>query len=77
MVGVSEPLRLPEGYGIEMHRGDPDLLVLKRSDGSAVAAFEISAFGPEPDQIMRMAVDDAEYREQLKQNDSSDDNRCR
>lgn len=63
---VSEPLRLPEGYGIEMHRGDPDLLILKRGDGSTVAAFEISAFGPEPDQIMQMAADDAEYREQVE-----------
>lgn len=62
---MSEPLRLPEGYGMEMQRGDPDLLILKRSDGSAVAAFKISAFGPEPDQIMRMAWDDAEYREQV------------
>lgn len=71
---MSEPLRLPEGYNMEMRRGDPDLLVLIRPDGSPVAAFEISAFGPEPDQIMRMAWDDAEYREQLKQNDSGDDN---
>ena len=71
---MSEPLRLPEGYNIEMQRGEPDLLILKRSDGSPVAAFEISAFGPEPDQIMRMAADDAEYQEQLKQSDSGDDN---
>lgn len=71
---MSEPLRLPEDYNMEMHRGDPDLLVLKRPDGSPVVAFEISAFGPEPDQIMRTAWDDAEYQEQLKQNDSDDDN---
>lgn len=56
-----------------MQRGEPDLLILKRADGSPVAAFEISAFGPEPDQIMRMAWDDAEYHEQLKQSDSSED----
>lgn len=49
-----------------MQRGDPDLLILKRADGSPVAAFEISAFGPEPDQIMRMATDDAQWIEQSK-----------
>lgn len=72
-MGVSEPLRLPEGYNIGMQRGEPDLLLLKRADGSAIAAFEISAFGPEPDQIMRVAADDAEYQERLKQSDSGDD----
>lgn len=66
---MSRPLRLPEGYNLEMRRGEPDLLVLKRPDESSVVAFEISAFGPEPDQIMRMATDDAEYQEQLKQSD--------
>lgn len=59
---------------MEMQRGEPDLLILKRADGSPVATFEISAFGPEPDQIMRMAWDDAEYQKQPKQNDSDDDN---
>lgn len=63
---MSEPLRLPEGYGLEMRRGDPDLLLLKRSDGSTVAAFEVCAFGPEPDQIVRMAWDDAEWLQRLE-----------
>lgn len=64
---MSEPLRLPEGYNIELQLGGPDLLLLKRGDGSTVAAVEIFAFGsepdqmsvPEPDQIRQMAWDDA------------------
>lgn len=59
----SHTLRLPEGYTIQPMERDPDerqLLVLKRADGSAVAAFEFSALGPGPRRIWEIAVEDAE-----------------
>lgn len=44
---MSEPLRLPEGCGIEMLQGTLDLLVFKRFDGSVAAAFEVSTMTQE------------------------------
>lgn len=64
-MSVPQPLRLPEGYDLELQRGDPDYLVLKRGDGTPLAAFEFSAIGPDPAQIMQMAWDDAEYRQRF------------
>lgn len=66
---MSEPLRLPEGYGLEMQRGELDYLVLKRPDGTLVAAFEFSAVGPGPSRIMQIAWEDAEWLEQTQQDD--------
>lgn len=63
---MPEPLRLPEGYRIEPT--SEDNLMLLRPDGSPVVVFELSSFGPDPDRIMQIAWDDAEYQEQLKQN---------
>lgn len=57
-MGMSESLRLPEGYGIE--KTTEDNLVLKRPDDSPVVVFEFSAFGSEPNRIMQVAWDDAE-----------------
>ncbi len=51
-----EELHLPEGYWLEW---DPDVLVLRRPDGSEVAAF--SAEGARPGEIERAARED--YRE--------------
>lgn len=70
---MAEPSRLPEGYSLDLRRGEPDLLILKRSDGSSVVAFEISGLGPDPDRIMKMAADDAEWIERLEQ-DGPEDN---
>ena len=58
-------LKLPDGYTIEPiepheHSGEETLLVLKRTDGSAVAAFEFSALGPGPTRIWELAWDDFE-----------------
>lgn len=53
----TEPLRLPEGYTIEVESG---LLTLKRPDRSPVAAFEFSAMGPDPFRIWEMDWDDTE-----------------
>ncbi len=51
-----EELHLPEGYWLEW---DPDVLVLRRPDGSEVAAF--SAEGARPGEIERAVRED--YRE--------------
>jgi len=49
-------MRLPPGYSLEAEgRG---LLVLRRSDGSAVSAFAFSAFGPTPEAIYEAAEED-------------------
>ena len=47
---------LPEGYRLEA--GGGNLLVLRRSDGSAVASFTFSAFGPTPEAIREAAEED-------------------
>ncbi len=48
--------RLPPGYSLEA--GGPGRLVLVRDDGSAVAAFAFSAFGPTPEAIHEAAEED-------------------
>ncbi len=48
--------RLPPGYSLEAK--GPDLLVLRRPDGSVVAAFAFSAFGPTPESIRETAEED-------------------
>ena len=47
---------LPEGYRLEA--GGGNLLVLRRSDGSAVASFAFSAFGPTPKTLREAAEED-------------------
>jgi hypothetical protein len=47
---------LPEGYRLEA--GGGELLVLRRSDGSAVASFAVSAFGPTPEAVREAAEED-------------------
>ena len=47
---------LPPGYSLEA--GEPGRLVLGRPDGSAVAAFAFSAFGPTPEAIHEAAEED-------------------
>lgn len=63
---MGEPSRLPEGYSLDLRRGNPDLLILTRADGSSVVAFEISGLDPDPDRIMQIAADDAEWIQQSK-----------
>jgi hypothetical protein len=48
--------RLPEGYSIEAE--GPNLLLLRRADGSVVAAFAFSAFGPTPETMREAAEED-------------------
>lgn len=60
-MGESEPPHLPEGYKIE---AESDLLILKRPDGSPVAAFEFSAIGLELKRLWEIAWDDAEPTEE-------------
>ncbi len=45
--------RLPPGYSLES--GGPGRPVLRRADGSAVAAVAFSAFGPTPEMIHEAA----------------------
>lgn len=61
-MSVAEPFRLPEGYKLEMEQEEQTLIML-RPDGTPVAAFEFSAFGPDPQRITRMAWADAEWVE--------------
>ncbi len=50
-----EPIHLPSGYWLER---DADILILRRPDGSFVAAF--SARGAKPSEIERAAEEDSE-----------------
>ncbi len=52
-----EPIHLPSGYWLER---DADVLILRRPDGSFVAAF--SARGAEPSKIERAAAEDRQQR---------------
>ena len=58
-------LGLPEGYRLEA--GGANLLVLRRSDGSAVASFAFSAFGPTPEAIREAAEEDYRKGRRLAQ----------
>ena len=53
-----EPIQLPPGYWLER---DADILILRRPDGSIVAAF--SARGAEPSEVERAAAEDRQQRE--------------
>jgi len=60
-------IELPPGYRLEA--GGGDLLVLRRSDGSAVASFAFSAFGPTPEAVRRAAEEDHRKGRRLAQGD--------
>jgi hypothetical protein len=47
---------LPSGYSLQAER--PGRLVLRRADGSTVATFAFSAFGPSPDSVRLAAEED-------------------
>jgi len=64
------PLRLPPGYVLDA--SDPDVLVLRRPDGSSVAAF--SARGADPSELRRAAEED---RRNLAAGDESPTNALR
>jgi hypothetical protein len=49
-----KPSRLPPGYVLDI--SDPDVLILRRSDGSSVAAF--SADGADPSKVRWAAEED-------------------
>jgi hypothetical protein len=49
-----KPLELPPGYLLDA--SDPDVLILRRSDGSSVAAF--SARGADPTEMCGVAEKD-------------------
>lgn len=51
---------LPPGYSLKS--GSSGRLVLGRADGSAVAAFAFSAFGPPPEAIREAAEEDRRRR---------------
>ena len=53
-----EPLRLPTGYTLD--ESCPEILVLRRPDGTTAAVF--SAFGATPESIQRAAWEDHEGR---------------
>jgi hypothetical protein len=44
--------------GLPAGSGRGELLVLRRSDGSAVASFAFSAFGPTPEAVREAAEED-------------------
>ena len=46
-----EPLRLPPGYSLD--ESDPDVVILRRPDGTTVAVF--SASGATPESIQQAA----------------------
>lgn len=48
--------RLPPGYRLE--EAGRGLIALRRADGSTVALFAFSAFGPTPDRIRNVAEED-------------------
>jgi len=49
-----EPLRLPLGYSLD--ESDPDVLALRRPDGTTAAVF--SALGAKPESIQQAAWED-------------------
>lgn len=53
-----KPLVLPSSYVLDA--SDPDVLVLRRSDGSSVAAF--STRGVDPTEVCRAAEEDRRVR---------------
>lgn len=56
---TDEPLRLPPGYSLD--ESDPDVLVLRRPDGTTAAVF--SALGATPEAIQRAAWEVHEGRQ--------------
>ncbi len=54
--GSKESFGLPAGYSLEA--GERDVLFLRRPDGTVVAAFAFSAFGPTPEAIYEAAEED-------------------
>jgi hypothetical protein len=54
-------MNLPEGYRLD-EASDPDVVILRREDGSEVAAF--SAWGAAAETIERTAWRDHDRREQ-------------
>ncbi len=52
-----KPSVLPPGYVLDV--SDPDVLVLRRSDGSSVAAF--SAHGADPTEVCRVDEEDQRF----------------
>jgi hypothetical protein len=51
---------LPEGYSVEAE--GENLLLLRRADGSAVAAYAFSAFGPTSENLREAAEEDLRRR---------------
>jgi hypothetical protein len=49
-----EPIRLPPGYSLDA--SDPDVVALRRPDGTTVAVF--SALGATPESIQQAAYED-------------------
>jgi hypothetical protein len=47
---------LPKGYSVEAE--GENVLLLRRADGSAVAAYAFSAFGPTPETLREAAEED-------------------
>ena len=66
-------MRLPPGYSLES--GDPGRLVLGRGDGSAVAAFAFSAFGPTPEMVREVTEEDRLRRPTLRAAGDEDEGR--
>jgi hypothetical protein len=48
---------LPKGYSVEAE--GENVLLLRRADGSAVAAYAFSAFGPTPETLREAAEEDS------------------
>jgi hypothetical protein len=48
---------LPKGYSVEVE--GENVLLLRRADGSAVAAYAFSAFGPTPETLREAAEEDS------------------
>lgn len=61
-------LHLPEGYRIEpaTDKEERPLLVLRRGDDSAVAAFLFSGLGPDLNRVAQMAWEDYEGGREVK-----------
>jgi hypothetical protein len=47
---------LPKGYSVEAE--GENVLLLRRADGSSVAAYAFSAFGPTPETLREAAEED-------------------